>query len=77
MRDVLTLFEVEAVLDHSGDGKLRSGMDFLVKFRGYDEEYNLWLPYSEQRDNRHLQEYLIRKRMRSLVPPKFRKNYRE
>jgi hypothetical protein len=40
MRDVLTLFEVEAVLDHSGDGKLRSGMDFLGKFRGYDEEYN-------------------------------------
>jgi hypothetical protein len=76
MRDVLTLFEVEAVLDHSGDGKLRSGMDFLVKFRGYDEEYNLWLPYSELRDNRHLHEYLIRKRMKSLIPPKFRENYR-
>ena len=76
MRDVLTLFEVAAVLDHSGDGKLRSGMDFPVKFRGYDEEYNLWLPYSELRYNRHLHEYLIRKRMRSLISPKFREKYR-
>ena len=76
MRDVLTLFEVEAVLDHSGDGRLRSQMDFLVKFRGYDEEYNLWLPYHELRDNRHLHAYLIQKRMRSLIPPRFRENYR-
>jgi len=34
MRDVLTLFEIEAVIDHSGDGRLRSQMDFLVKFQG-------------------------------------------
>ena len=76
MRDVLTLFEVEAVLDHRGHKKLRSEMDFLEKFQGYVEEYNLWLPYHELRDNRHLHEYLIQKRMRSLIPPKFRENYR-
>jgi hypothetical protein len=76
MRDVLTLFDIEEVLDHSGDGKLRSQMDFLVKFQEYEEEYNLWLPYHELRDNRHLHEYLIRKRMRSLIPQKFRENYR-
>jgi hypothetical protein len=76
MRDVLTLFEVEAVIDHSGDVKLRSQMDFLVKFQGYDEEHNLWLPYHELRDNRHLHTYLIQKRMRSLIPQKFRENYR-
>ena len=76
MRDVLTLFEVEAVIDHSGNGRFRSEMDFLVKFRGYDEEHNLWLPYHELRDNRHLHAYLIQKRMRSLIPQKFRENYR-
>ena len=76
MRDVLTLFEVEAVIDHSGSGRLRSEMDFLVKFQGYDEEHNLWLPYHELRDNRHLHTYLIQKRMRSLIPQKFRENYR-
>ena len=75
MRDVLRLFEVESVLDHRGDGKLRSEMDFLVKFKGYAEEYNLWLPYCELRDNRHLHVYLIHKRMRSLIPSKFRENY--
>jgi hypothetical protein len=49
---VLTLFDVEAVLDHVGDpppsGK-KSEMEFLVKFLEYDEEYNLWLPWAELR----------------------------
>jgi transposase InsO family protein len=76
MRDVLTLFEVEAVLEHHGDRNVRSTLDFLVKFHGYDEEHNLWLPYHELRDNRHLHAYLIQNRMRSLIPPKFRDNYR-
>jgi hypothetical protein len=30
MRDVLTLFDIEEVLDHSGDGKLRSQMVFVI-----------------------------------------------
>ena len=76
MRDVLTLFQIEAVVDRNGDGKLLSQMDFLVKFQGYDEEHNLWLPYSELRDNRNLHAYLIQKRMRSLIPQKFWENYR-
>ena len=76
MRDVLTLFEVEAVLEHHGDRNVRSTLDFLVKFHGFDEEHNLWLPYHELRDNRHLHAYLIQNRMRSLIPPKFRDNYR-
>ena len=79
MRDVLTLFDVEAVLDHVGDpppnGK-KSEMEFLVKFLGYDEEYNLWLPWAELRDNRALHHYLRDNRMRSLIPNKFRDEYR-
>ena len=76
MRDVLTLFDVESILEHSGDRKKRSELDFLVKFRGWSEEYNLWLPYSELRDNAALHEYLIAHRMRSLIPEKFREQYR-
>ena len=55
MSDVLTLFDVEAVLDHTGNpppGGKRSEIEFLVKFLVYDEEYNLWLPWAELRDNR-------------------------
>ena len=76
MRDVLTLFEVEAVLYHHGDRNVRSTIEFQVNFCGYDEEHNLWLPWHELRDNRHLHAYLIQSRMRSLIPPKLRENYR-
>jgi hypothetical protein len=80
MRDVLTLFDVEAVLNHTGlpppRGK-KSEMEFLVKFLGYDEEYNLWLPWAELRDNRALHQYLLNNRMRSLIPSKFRDEYRQ
>ena len=47
--------------NHHGDRNVRSTLDFLVKFRGYDEVHNLWLPYHELSDNRHLHAYLIRK----------------
>ena len=51
-------------------------MEFLVKFLGYDEEYNLWLPWAELRDNRDLHQHLLNNRMRSLIPIKFRDDYR-
>ena len=76
MRDMLTLFEVKGVLDHHGDRNVRSTLDFLVKFHGYDEEHNLWLTYHELRVNMHLHAYLIQNCIRSLIPPKFRENYR-
>ena len=44
MRDVWTLFEVVAVSDHNGNGKLRSEIELLVKFLGHDEKYILWWP---------------------------------
>ena len=76
MRDVLTLFDVEAVLEHAGDRRRRTDLEFLVKFRGWSDEYNLWLPFSELRDNVALHEYLIRHRMRALIPQKFKDQYR-
>ena len=76
LRDVLTLFDVEEVLDHRGDKKKRKELEFHVKFLGWGAEHNLWLPYSELRDNRALHTYLLNNRMRSLVPNKFRENQR-
>jgi len=76
MRDVLTLFDIEEVREHTGGPKKRSEMDFLVKFSGWTEEHNLWLPYSEVRDNRILHNYLLRNQMKSLIPRKFREMYR-
>ena len=67
-RDVLTSFVVECVLEHTGDKTKRSTLDFLVKFTGYGDEHNLWLPYSEMRDNIKCHEYLIANNMKNLVP---------
>ena len=37
MQDVLIMFEVENILQHNGNGRKRSEMEFLVKFTGYDK----------------------------------------
>ena len=67
-RDVLTSFLVERVLQHTGDKNKRSTLDFLVKFVGYDDEHNLWLPYSEMRDNEKCHEYLIANGLKHFIP---------
>jgi hypothetical protein len=49
-------------------------MEFLVRWRGYAESENLWLPYSELRDSAALYEYLLAQPtriMQKLVPTKF------
>ena len=70
LRDVLSLFDVERIIDHSGDKKRRSTMDFLCKFTGWSDEYNLWLPYKELRDIDVLHTYLIQNGMKPLIPRK-------
>ena len=67
-RDVITSFLVESVLQHSGDNKRRSTLDFLVKFVGCEDEHNLWLPYSEMRNNEKCHEYLRANGMSNLIP---------
>ena len=76
LRDVLSLFDVERIIDHSGNRKQRSTMDFLCKFTGWGDEYNLWLPYKEVRDIGVLHTYLIQHGMKSLIPDKFKEHYR-
>ena len=76
-RDIISLFDIEEILDHSGTKNDKSSeIDFLVKFVGYDNEHNLWLPYSELRDTSVLHTYLIRNKMKRLIPTKFRDQYR-
>ena len=76
LRDVVSLFDVERILDHSGNKKQRSTMDFLCKFTGWSDEYNLWLPYKELRDVDVLHAYLIQNGMKALIPDKFKEHYR-
>ena len=70
-RDITSAFEVENILEHTGDVKKRSTLDFLVSWVGYDESENLWLPYSELRDNEVLHAYLLSLGLDNLIPAKF------
>ena len=46
--------EVECILSHHGD----PSMDFLVRWTGFDESQDLWLPWSALHNNVKLQLYL-------------------
>ena len=60
--------EVDSILDHVGDPKRKSSMDFLVKWTGYDDSENLWLPWSELRLNPKLHAYLREQNLEKLIP---------
>ena len=60
--------EVERILDHKGDPKRKSSLDFLVRWLGYDETEDLWLPWSSLRTNAVLHQYLRDNNMGKLIP---------
>ena len=43
-------------------------MDFLVRWLGYDETEDLWLPWSALRNNTVLHQYLRDNNMEKLIP---------
>ena len=60
--------EVESIIRHTGDPKRKTSMDFLVRWKGYDESEDLWLPWSELRTNNALHTYLRQNGMEKLIP---------
>ena len=65
-------FVVERIVDHRGDMIHMSDMEYLVKWLGYDDSENRWLPHAELRDNSVLHEYLRNSNLRHLIPRKHR-----
>ena len=70
-RDYMEFF-VELIIDHRGNVKRKSDLEFLVSWLGYDDRDNSWEPYSYLRDTGKLHDYLTQKNMRQLIPAKFR-----
>ena len=62
---------VEQILQHHGDPKLKSGMDFLVRWKNLDPSADLWLPWKELRNNPALHAYLRTHHMVKLIPKEF------
>ena len=61
-------YEVEKVLNHEGDIKLKGQMKFLVKWKGYDESHNSWEPWKNLRLVDKLHAYLRKHKMGKIIP---------
>jgi len=60
--------EVESIIDHFGNPKMKSGMDFRVRWAGFDANEDTWLPWSEVRNIPALHTYLRANNMVKLIP---------
>jgi hypothetical protein len=67
-------FIVERVLEHTGIPNKKSDMDFLVRWLGYGQRDDLWLPWKELRDNNALHKYLHDHAMDKIIPIEHRKD---
>jgi hypothetical protein len=61
-------YVIGAVLAHSGDPKRKSSLDFLIRWEGYDESEDLWLPWKTVRLNTKVHDYLRTNGMSKLIP---------
>ena len=73
-KDYLEFF-IETILQHTGDIKRLSTLQFKVKWLGYDETYNSWEPWANLREMEILHQYLIVNNMKQIIPNKFKANY--
>jgi transposase InsO family protein len=70
-RDYLEFF-IEKILEHRGNLKRLTTMEFLVQWTTYDASHNTWEPYSNLRKAEPLHNYLRAKNLISLIPKEFR-----
>lgn len=66
------LFLVDHITQHAGVTSKPSSMDFKVRWAGLGEEFDLWLPWKELRNNIKLHEYLRTHGLQKLVPREHR-----
>ena len=59
---------VGKIIAHTGVKTDKTKMDFLVRWEGFKETHDSWLPWKELRANIKLHEYLRTNKMASLIP---------
>ena len=70
-------FVVEDIIQVKGnkDGRglryLRTGLEFLIKWEGYDESQNSWEPYSEMKHTEIFKRYCITQNIQYLIPKQY------
>ena len=70
-KDVIGETLIERILEHYGDVKKRSTLDFKVRWEGLPESSDNWLEYKDLRDTDQLHIYLRANGMSNLIPEKF------
>ena len=70
-KDLIGETPIERILEHYGDVKKRSTLDFKVRWEGLPETSDVWLEYKELRDTEALHTYLRQHGMTDLIPAKF------
>ena len=65
--------EFTKILEHKGNLKKKTEIEFLVSWLGYAQEHNSWEPYKALRDFEQLHAYLTEHKLRFLIPQKFLK----
>ena len=61
-------FEVETILQHTGDFSRKHSLQFQVQWKGYGPEHNTWEPWSSVRDNTNLHSYLKKLKLQKWIP---------
>jgi len=61
-------YYIEMILEHRGNIKKLSSLEFLVKWKGYGLEHNSWEPWSTLRNTEQLHDYLYNNNLRKLIP---------
>ena len=61
-------YVVEKILEHTGDPKRRSTLEFKVRWQGYSEEHDSWEPWKNLRLVDKLHDYLRENNLSKLIP---------
>jgi len=68
-------FHIETILDHRGNVKRLSSLEFKIKWVGFDETRDSWEPWKNVRATEQLHTYLINQGLHKLIPKDFRENH--
>ena len=68
-------FEVDSILQHTGDTNSVKTLQFLVRWKGLGSASDSWEPWSSLYRTRALHVYLYTHKLRKLIPNQFRHDY--